>query len=91
MDPQEEIIRLLALQVRLETENQTEAIRELTKAGFGPARIAELLGTTPGTVGVALAKMRRRAGKSGKTGDSGDDAGSPGKRAGDGSAGRGST
>lgn len=58
---QEEIVRLLALQVRLSFESQADAIRELHKSGFGPSRIAELLGTTSGTVGVTLAKMKKRA------------------------------
>lgn len=63
MDQQEEIVRLLALQIRMQFESQTDAIRELNKAGFGPARIAELLGTTAGTVGVTLAKTKKRAAK----------------------------
>ncbi len=61
MEPQDEIVRLLALQVRMKLGSQAEAIRELSKAGFGPSRIAELLGTTAGTVGVTLAKAKRRA------------------------------
>lgn len=61
MDPQEEIVRLLALQIRMNCETQADAIRELSKAGFGPKRIAELLGTTSGTVGVTLAKTKKRA------------------------------
>jgi hypothetical protein len=61
-DPQEEIVRLLALQTRLQFENQAEAIREFSKAGFGPSRIADLLGTTPGTVNVTLAKAKSRKG-----------------------------
>jgi hypothetical protein len=66
-DPQEEIVRLLALQTRLQFESQAEAIREFSKAGFGPARIADLLGTTPGTVNVTLAKAKtRKAGTSRK-------------------------
>ena len=56
MDAQEEIVRLLALQIRMQFESQAEAILELSKAGFGPTRIAELLGTTPGTVNVTLAR-----------------------------------
>lgn len=63
MDPQEEVIRLLALQIRMQFESQADAIRELDKAGFGPTRIAELLGTTSGTVGVTLAKTKKRAAK----------------------------
>jgi hypothetical protein len=63
MDTQEEIVRLLAIQVRSQYESQADAIRELTKAGFGPTRIAELIGTTPGTVNVTLAKSKRSATK----------------------------
>ena len=60
MDAQEEIVRLLATQIRLQFKNQSDAIRELTRSGFGPTRIAELLGTTPGTVNVTLAKSKKR-------------------------------
>lgn len=63
MDTKEEIVRLLAIQVRSQYESQADAIRELTKAGFGPTRIAELIGTTPGTVTVTLAKSKRSATK----------------------------
>ena len=63
MDSQEEIVRLLATQIRLQFKNQADAIRELSKSGFGPSRIAELLGTTPGTVNVTLAKAKKMTGK----------------------------
>jgi DNA-directed RNA polymerase specialized sigma24 family protein len=66
MDPQEEIVRLLAIQVRMQFETQAEAIRELGRAGFGPTRIAELLGTTPGTVNVTLIKARGARPKKGR-------------------------
>lgn len=66
MDAQEEIVRLLAIQVRHQFENQADAVRELNRVGFGPSRIAELLGTTAGTVNVTLAKAKRRNSK--KTG-----------------------
>lgn len=61
MDPQEELVRLLAIQVRMQFDTQAEAIRELGRAGFGPTRIAELLGTTPGTVNVTLVKAKGSA------------------------------
>lgn len=63
MDAQEEMVRLLALQIRVQFESQAEAIREFSKAGFGPSRIAELLGTTPGTVGTTLAKKKKKTTK----------------------------
>lgn len=65
MDTQEEIVRLLAIQVRSRHESQVDAIRELSRAGFGPSRIAELLGTTAGTVNVTLAKSKRTATRKG--------------------------
>lgn len=58
MEHEEEIVRLLAILVRLQLDNQAEAIRELSKAGFGPTRIAELVGTTAGTAAVTLAKQK---------------------------------
>jgi hypothetical protein len=66
VDTQEEMVRLLALQIRLQFESQADAIREFYKAGFGPARIAELVGTSPGTVNVTIAKSGLRQGKSRK-------------------------
>jgi len=63
VEHQEEIVRLLALQIRMSCEIQADTIRELSRAGFGPSRIGELLGTTAGTVGVTLAKAKKRAAK----------------------------
>jgi DNA-directed RNA polymerase specialized sigma24 family protein len=57
------MVRLLAIQLRMQVETQADAIRELGKAGFGPTRIAELLGTTAGTVNVALVRAKENAGK----------------------------
>ena len=42
MNAQEETVRLLALQIRLQLGSQGEAIKEFSKLGFGPSRIAEL-------------------------------------------------
>jgi DNA-binding NarL/FixJ family response regulator len=56
----EEVVRLLAIQLRRETESQAQAIQELSRAGFGPTRIAELLGTTPNTVNVAISAAKKR-------------------------------
>jgi hypothetical protein len=60
-DPQEEIVRLLAIQTRLQFESQADAILELSRAGFGPTRIADLLGTTANTVNVTLQKAKKRS------------------------------
>lgn len=60
MDTQEEIVRLLALQVRIGLPSQSDAIRELNRSGFGPSRIAELLGTTPNTVNVTLQRTKKK-------------------------------
>jgi DNA-directed RNA polymerase specialized sigma24 family protein len=68
MDTQEEMVRLLAIQIRRTAKSQNEAILEMGKAGFGPARIATLLGTTADTVSQAM-KAAKRAKKS-KTSDS---------------------
>lgn len=60
MSSQEETVRLLALLIRLLLPSQTAAILELSKAGFGPARIAELLGTSANTANVALQKAKKK-------------------------------
>lgn len=60
MEPMEEVVRLLAIQLRRETESQAQAIEEMSRAGFGPTRIAELLGTTPNTVNVAISTAKKR-------------------------------
>lgn len=61
LEPQEEIVRLLAIQLRRSSESQADAILELSRAGFGPTRIADLLGTTPNTVNVTLQKAKKRS------------------------------
>lgn len=54
-------MRLLLMQMRgTKLESQADAIRELGDAGFPPARIAELLGTSRGTVDVTLTRAKRR-------------------------------
>jgi hypothetical protein len=59
IDHADETVRLLAILVRQHAESQSDAIVELHKAGFGPTRIAEFLGTTPGTVNVAVNRSKR--------------------------------
>ena len=56
----DEIARLLAVLVRLQLPTQADAIRELGRVGIGTSRIAELLGTTPNTVNVTLAKAKKK-------------------------------
>lgn len=59
METVDQVVRLLLMQLRgVKLETQADAIRELGKAGFPPARIAELLDTTPGTVKVTLARAK---------------------------------
>jgi len=65
MDSTEELVRLVAIQIRLGLPNQTQAILELSRAGFGPTRIAELLGTSPATAKVTIAKARKKGASSG--------------------------
>jgi DNA-directed RNA polymerase specialized sigma24 family protein len=61
LEPQEEIVRLLTIQLRRSSDNQAEVILELSRAGFGPTRIADLLGTTANTVNVTLQKAKKRS------------------------------
>jgi DNA-binding NarL/FixJ family response regulator len=53
------IIRLMVFRMT-EGKKQIEQINLLSKAGLGPKAIAEALGTTSGTVRVALANMKKR-------------------------------
>ncbi len=57
-----ETVKLLVLLVR-KGEIQQNLITQLANAGFGTKRIAELLGTTPNTVNVAIQKAKRRKNK----------------------------
>lgn len=56
---QEETVRLLVLLVK-KGEVQQAMIHNLASAGFGTSRIANLLGTTPNTVNVAIQKAKRK-------------------------------
>ena len=55
----DEVARLLATLIRLQLPTQADAIREVARSGIGPARIADLFGTTANTVNVTLNKSRR--------------------------------
>ena len=54
----DQLIRLQALRIRLSMPSQAEAIVEINKTGIGPSRIAEIMGTTPGTVNVAIQRAK---------------------------------
>jgi hypothetical protein len=55
----DEIVRLLAMNVKRERP-LAEAIEELNEAGFGQTRIADLLGTSPAYVNVALGRAKKK-------------------------------
>lgn len=61
MDPQEELVRLMVLDLRHRLGSQGEVIQELSKVGFGPSRIADLIGTTANTVNVTLQKAKKKS------------------------------
>ena len=46
--------------------SQAEAIVEMNKIGIGPSRIAEIMGTTPGTVNVAIQRAKPKTKKTNK-------------------------
>ena len=54
------IIRMMAVAQAVKDMKQIEAIALLANAGFEPREVAESLGTTPGTVSVALVGLRRK-------------------------------
>lgn len=59
-----ELRRITRLLVLMATEGkiQKDQIAMLSRVGFKPREIAELVGTTANTVNVALSAMRRAAG-----------------------------
>lgn len=65
-DRLDEIVRLLALQLRRSATSQAALAQELARAGFKAPRIAELLGTTPGTVHKDLQRGQKTARASAK-------------------------
>ncbi len=64
----DEIARLLALLVSRDRSLQ-DTIADMSALGFGPTRIAELVGTTPGYAKVAAdrAKRKRASAKQGRS------------------------
>lgn len=55
----DKIIKLLAV-LSVGDAKGREAIKKLSAAGFQPKDIAELIGTTPNTVRVALTSMKSK-------------------------------
>lgn len=55
----DELTRMLALTLKYEMP-QTVLVHDLSKAGFSPKRVVELLGTTPNTVSQAKRQKRPR-------------------------------
>lgn len=58
-----EVVALLSVQVKREV-SQTVIIKELSEAGLQPKRIAEIVGTTPNTVRVAVYHAKKAANRS---------------------------
>jgi hypothetical protein len=56
----DEVVRLLALNIKRERP-LSDAIEELSEAGFGQTRIAELLGTSPAYVNVAIGRAKKKS------------------------------
>jgi len=54
------ITKLLVLIATKGMETQKEQIAAVSKLGFQPKEIADMLGTTPGTVSVALVDIRKK-------------------------------
>ena len=80
VDNSDEIVRLLIMQMRgTALDTQADAIRELGEAGFAPARIAELLGTSRGTVDVTLARAKQKKRGAGGTPQKGSRGGKKGE------------
>lgn len=61
----EEITKLLAVLVK-KGSMQSSLIRDLDAVGFKPKRIAELIGTTPNAVRVALYHVKKSRNKKSK-------------------------
>lgn len=58
----EKTLKALLL-INLESMKQKQQIAILDKAGFGQSEIAEVVGSTPKTVSVRLAEIRKEARK----------------------------
>jgi DNA-binding CsgD family transcriptional regulator len=56
--PSEIMMRIAAIQL-VNGKRQRDQIKLLSIAGMSPSEIAELIGTTPNTVNVALSSLRK--------------------------------
>lgn len=56
------VIKLLTLS-SMKEETQIQKISLLSNAGFAPKEIADIIGTTPNTVRVALSKSKKKSSK----------------------------
>jgi DNA-binding NarL/FixJ family response regulator len=58
----QELKRISRVQVLIATRGQTQkdSIVDLARIGFQPKEIADLLGTTPNTVSVALSTLKKK-------------------------------
>jgi DNA-binding CsgD family transcriptional regulator len=68
------LVRLFAIHL-VNGKSQREQIRLLSIAGMGPKDIADLLGTTPNTVNVALSALRKKGNLNLKSEGAKEDAG----------------
>lgn len=60
IEPNEKIARLLAMLLTKEVKKDSEKIPLLRSAGFDTSQIADILGTTEGTVRVAHHRARKK-------------------------------
>jgi hypothetical protein len=63
LDPQDDLARLLAIQIKLTVGGQGDAISELSRVGIPNVRIGELLGTATDTVKVTVQRDKKSAAK----------------------------
>lgn len=61
----EQLVRMQALTLTSSAKTQTEAIHMLLRAGLETNRIAELLGTTPGTARAAKQLLNKKPSREG--------------------------
>lgn len=55
----DELVRLRVIDIKRSIGSQNDTILEMNRVGFSPSRIANLLGTTPGTVSTAIQRAKK--------------------------------